>query len=114
MTTPAGPQLPAYIRTYIPLIVMFLSDLIVKHGFTVPFWFAGAVAGAVAALYYAVVRLLERYVEPRFGWLLGHAKQPAYLPGPAPAPAEGETSVAVSEPADPPVDNTDPAAGPVD
>lgn len=38
----------------------------------------------ITALYYAVVRFLETHVSPKFGWLLGLAKQPTYQQGAAP------------------------------
>lgn len=32
------------------------------------------------AVYYVAVRLAETYLSPKFGWLLGLAKQPSYEP----------------------------------
>lgn len=46
----------------------------------------------VVGLYYAIVRLLEKYVSPKFGWLLGLAKAPSYpVSTPAAAAASTET-----------------------
>lgn len=41
-----------------------------------------ALSSAFTAVYYILVRLFERYVSPRFGWLLGIAKEPAYTDDP--------------------------------
>lgn len=68
-------------RTVVPLIVGWLVALglldwtgLDAAGLT------GLVTAAVAAAYYAVARVLELYVRPRFGWLLGLAKAPvAYV-----------------------------------
>ncbi len=40
-----------------------------------------ALSAAFTAVYYIAVRLFERYVSPRFGWLLGVAKEPEYKDG---------------------------------
>lgn len=59
-----------------------------------------AVGSVVIAVYYAVVRFAESKI-PAVGWLLGVAKQPGYVAGPAPAPAADEDVVAVAVPATP-------------
>ena len=38
------------------------------------------VTTVLTAVYYIAVRLLETYVSPKFGWLLGLGKAPAYDP----------------------------------
>lgn len=38
-----------------------------------------AITGAFQALYYIAVRLVETYVTPKFGWLLGLKKEPLYV-----------------------------------
>lgn len=107
-------QLPAFVRTYIPIVVLILSKELAKHGFNIDGDLLQlVVAGAMAAAYYAGVRYLESH-KASFGWLLGMAKQPAYASGPAPAPGDNEAVVADVVAADPPADNTDPALGPVD
>lgn len=93
-----NPQLPAYVRTYIPLLVVLLGRELSKHGFNVDNELLNVVVGiVVGAAYYAIIRALEAH-KAQFGWLLGVAKQPAYLPGPAPKPETGEDVVAVVEP----------------
>jgi hypothetical protein len=85
-----NPQLPAYIRTYIPLLVTVLGTWLAQHGLNIDGTLLQVVVGAaLGAAYYAVVRFLEGH-KAQFGWLLGVAKQPAYAPGPAPAPDTGE------------------------
>lgn len=94
MTTPASPQLPAYIRTFVPLIVGWLATLLAKYGFNVDGTLLQALVGAaLGGIYYVVVRYLESH-KAQFGWLLGVAKQPSYVPGPAPAPDDGQAAVA--------------------
>lgn len=89
-----NPQLPAFVRTYVPLIVTVLGTWLAKHGFNVDGAVLQALVGAVlGGLYYALVRLLEAH-RAEFGWLLGVAKQPAYAPGPPPAPDTGQDVVA--------------------
>jgi hypothetical protein len=36
------------------------------------------ISAGVGLAYWLVVRVLEAYVTPRFGWLLGYAKAPTY------------------------------------
>jgi hypothetical protein len=40
----------------------------------------GLITTLITAVYYAGVRYLEVKVSPSWGWLLGWAKQPVYLP----------------------------------
>lgn len=109
MSTPATPQLPAYLRTYVPMIVLILGKELAKHGLNVDGDLLQLiVAGVMAAAYYALVRFLEQH-KAQFGWLLGYAKQPLYVPGPAPAPDDGQAAVA--EVVDPVVD-PDPGLAP--
>jgi hypothetical protein len=67
----------ANVRTIVPFIVGWLITFALKHGFDVT-GYQAILTVAVGGAYYAIVRLLERYVTPRFGWLLGLAQQPVY------------------------------------
>lgn len=70
------------VRTVVPLIVGFALSLWASAGVDPDPEFATALTGALTvafgALYHVAVRLFEQYVSPRFGWLLGLAKQPTY------------------------------------
>lgn len=70
------------IRTWVPLFVGALASWLATRGINLD---DTAVQGLVAfltallgSLYYLVVRLFEKYVSPKFGWLLGYAKMPIY------------------------------------
>jgi hypothetical protein len=77
--------LPSLVRTLVPLAV----------GWVLSLWLTGAVLGffsinaatasdfltqlatvLLTSVYYAAVRLLEKYVSPYWGVLLGYVKQP--------------------------------------
>lgn len=68
------------VRTVVPVVVGYVLALFVKMGFEVGDDLAMAVEGVITAVltgaYYVGVRLLEVYVTPKFGWLLGLAKSP--------------------------------------
>lgn len=70
------------VRTVVPLIVGFALSLWAKAGIDPDPDFAANLTAALTvgfgALYHVAVRLLETYVAPRFGWLLGLAKTPEY------------------------------------
>lgn len=70
------------VRTFTPLIVGAVIGWFVTAGITLDPEFEGAltlvVSGAFALIYYVGARVLETYVAPRFGWLLGVARQPIY------------------------------------
>lgn len=70
------------VRTIVPAIVGFALSLWASTGITVDPDFEATLAAALTtgfgALYYIGARLLEEYVAPRFGWLLGLAKRPVY------------------------------------
>lgn len=94
----------SWIRTAVPVVVGVVLSWAVRHGLPV-----GGIDDAQAATYvtpicvagyYTVARALESR-WPQFGWLLGLAKAPQYVPGPAPAPAAGEEAVAIVEPVKP-------------
>jgi hypothetical protein len=72
------------IRTWVPVAVGALASWLETRGLHID---ADALAGLIAfltalstAVYYLVARLLEKYVSPKFGWLLGWAKAPNYAP----------------------------------
>ena len=72
-------------RTLVPVIVGAVVAGVVGPGITVDPEFEPQLAGlltlAFTAVYYIAVRLLETYVAPNFGWLLGLAKSPtSYTP----------------------------------
>jgi hypothetical protein len=72
-------------RTVVPLIVGAVVAFVVGLGIDLDPEFEGLLSGVLTtvftAIYYVIVRLLETYVAPRFGWLLGLAKTPvAYTP----------------------------------
>lgn len=72
----------ALIRTVVPTLVGTLFALLAARGLKLDgdaqAAFGAALIAACTALYYAAVSLLERKVNPAFGWLLGAAKAPTY------------------------------------
>ena len=70
------------VRTYTPWIVGavigWLASLRVELDPAVESSLTIVVTGLATALYYLAARLLEIYVSPKFGWLLGLAKAPEY------------------------------------
>jgi hypothetical protein len=70
------------VRTMTPIIVGAVLGWVTTLGIDPDPGFAPAltlvVGGAFAVLWHIGVRLLETYVSPRFGWLIGLAKQPVY------------------------------------
>lgn len=73
------------IRTYVPIVVgQFVAWLSLKGVELDPATvvsLTATVGGLLSALYYVVIRLLEKYVNPRLGVLLGSAKKPEYVEG---------------------------------
>ncbi|MFB7742481.1 hypothetical protein [Streptomyces sp. NPDC056132] len=67
------------LRTGVPAAVGWLIALALRHGIDLD---ATALTGVLTPLvtfaYYAVFRLAEEHVSPRFGWLLGYARPPKY------------------------------------
>ena len=92
--------IPSIIRTVVPLLVALLTSLLVKAGIDPgPYQelIAQLVGGAVATAYYVAVRIFETYVKPRFGWLLGYAKQPTYEAPAAPSETSPTGAVATED-----------------
>lgn len=77
------------VRTLVPAIVGSVMTWLATTGLEIDPGFQPALESVLFAgftgVYYIGARLLERYVSPRFGWLLGAAQSPdSYSPGPAP------------------------------
>lgn len=70
------------VRTIAPIVVGAVISFFVTRGIELDPEFEGAlflvVTGALQGAYHIAVRLLEKYVSPKFGWLIGLAKQPEY------------------------------------
>jgi hypothetical protein len=67
------------VRTFVPPIVAVIITWATGLGATLDDATATAfVTAVITAAYYLVVRVLEVYVAPWFGWLLGAARAPAY------------------------------------
>ena len=64
-------------RTLVPMVVGLVAGSFLA-GYVEPEALDKVVSGAVTAVYYLVVRLLEQKM-PAFGLLLGSRKQPVYL-----------------------------------
>lgn len=66
-------------RTVVPYIVGFGLVQLARLGVHVDSASAvGALTAAFGSGYYALFRVLEAHVSPRFGWLLGLARPPQY------------------------------------
>lgn len=82
------------VRTFTPIIAGAIIGWFVTVGIDLDPEFAPTliivITGAFQGVYYLVVRLFEKYVSPKFGWLLGLAKPPVYeTPEPVLIPVEG-------------------------
>lgn len=70
------------VRTFTPIVVGYVLGWFATAGIELDEKFAPALTALVGAvlsgIYYVAVRLLETYVTPKFGWLLGLAKTPEY------------------------------------
>lgn len=72
-------MLNSIIRTVVPVLAGLLITLALKAGIHLESdAVTSLVTSLVTAAYYVVVRLLERYVSPKLGWLLGMATEPDY------------------------------------
>lgn len=78
--TPPASLLPSILRTLVPLLVGYFAALpIVRVLGLSNDQMVGLFTALVSAVYWLVVRLLEK-VAPQFGWLLGYASPPVYAP----------------------------------
>lgn len=70
------------VRTIVPLIVGGVIGFFTSRGIEVDPELAASIASAItlgaSSVYYIIVRVLEHYVTPKFGWLLGLAREPQY------------------------------------
>ncbi|MEU8919525.1 hypothetical protein AB0D10_01140 [Kitasatospora sp. NPDC048545] len=70
------------LRTGVPALVGWLVALAARYGLDLdPAALAGVVAPLASFAYYAVFRVAEVYLSPRWGWLLGYARPPQYPGG---------------------------------
>lgn len=70
------------LRTAVPIIVGWVVSLGVIIGFDLEYLTESLTMAITAVLtlgYYVIVRLLETYVTPKLGWLLGSPKQVVYV-----------------------------------
>lgn len=71
------------VRTVVPYLVGLTISWLTTTGLDLDSEFKSNLTAVLTAtfgtLYFAVVRLLETYVAPKFGWLLGLAKAPVYV-----------------------------------
>ncbi|MFJ8430406.1 hypothetical protein ACIQ9P_03780 [Kitasatospora sp. NPDC094019] len=75
------------LRTGVPALVGLLVATAARYGLDLdPAALAGVLAPVIGFAYYAVFRVAEHVVSPRWGWLLGYAKPPAYPAAKAPLP----------------------------
>lgn len=77
--------LASIVRTFVPLLVGVIVAGFTKLGVPVDDDSVAAVVNgfvslAVALGYYVVARGLEVFASSKFGWLLGYAKAPVYVP----------------------------------
>lgn len=71
------------VRTVVPYLVGGVLTLLLGLGIKADGELKSTLTAALTLLfgtiYYAVVRVLETHVAPKFGWLLGLAKTPVYV-----------------------------------
>ena len=83
------------VRTFVPYLVGFIVVLGARYGFGID---AASLTSFLTlltgTLYYAAARYAEQTYGSRWGWLLGHTKQPSYPRGRhrAVAPEKTETA----------------------
>ena len=70
------------VRTYVPWLVGVVLGWLVSLGIPldpeVETQLTIAIMGVVTFIWYALVRVFEVYVSPKFGWLLGLGVSPEY------------------------------------
>lgn len=76
------------VRSVVPYLVGGALSWVTSLGLEIDPQFEGSLTAALTlffgTVYYIVVRALEVYVAPKFGWLLGLAKTPIYVKMEAP------------------------------
>lgn len=101
------------IRTFVPTVIGTAIAWLTTQGVfldtAVQEQLSAAFVGLCVALYYGVVTLLERKVNPAFGWLLGYAKAPVYPPKPGQPVDEAVVETPPSSDLDEPHVTYDPA-----
>lgn len=70
----------SYVRTVVPVVVGAVIAFALRHGVDLH-GYVVQVTAVVTVGYYALARLAEQYVSPKFGWLLGYATPPDYSMG---------------------------------
>lgn len=89
MSNAASALWASIVRTVVPIVVGSVVGWAVSIGINLDDQFetllGTALTGVFTAVYYVIVRLLETYVTPKFGWLLGLAKTPAIYTPESPA-----------------------------
>lgn len=86
------------VRTFTPIVVGAVLGWFATAGINLDSKFEASltllVSGVLSGIYYVAARLLETYVTPKFGWLLGLAKTPSYE---TVKPIDDTVSVSVGE-----------------
>lgn len=94
MSNAAAALWASIVRTVVPLIVGAVITWAVGLGIILDEQFEPLLTSllmlAFTGIYYIAVRLLETYVTPKLGWLLGLAKTPAVYTPESPAKATPE------------------------
>jgi hypothetical protein len=67
----------SYVRTIVPAVVGAIIAWALHHGHDIH-GYEAQLTVVITAGYYGLARLLEHYVSPKFGWLLGAATAPKY------------------------------------
>lgn len=79
----------SFVRTIVPIVVGAVVAWLVKQGIPVDEEFSAAISAVLFAVfssvYYIVARLLETYVTPKLGVLLGLPKAPESYTADSPA-----------------------------
>jgi hypothetical protein len=96
ISTAASAFWSSVVRTLFPLIVGAVIAFLVKSGIPTAGDFTETLTTlltvAFSGVYYIAVRLLETYVTPKFGWLLGLAKTVTYASSTVPAAPIGQVT----------------------
>lgn len=75
------------LRTGVPALVGWLVTLAAKYGLDLdPAALSGVLVPLIGFAYYALFRVAEEKVSPRFGWLLGYGRPPQYAANKAQLP----------------------------